>query len=977
VEKIIKRTSHLKVLFSNIKPIYKPSEKVLTKQLTSLLFLFFFLNSLMFPTAFAKQEAPFSQTTNIYSILQDKKDFLWLPSQNGLYRFDGKQVTHFSNKEKGWSIPFNWIHSIAEKDNHLLITTETQGIWLFDTETGKTRPININAETNTFYRAIHHKNSYYAISMGPEHLYRYDIESAKTTIVAKNINNNLLLASENRIYFNDNNKLFYLDTNLNNNKIQKIDAISERIIASTNIQNTAIMASEKHLFSINTHGEIIQKNIASPITSITPHNNQKDILSVNLLGEIIKREVRTLKQLDSNFSTVEKSRYQKLLHDSSGVLWLGNDRGFQQLTEVKVKNHSVIFDTKFSSIETEVYQDELYLGSYGQGIHVFSPFTEQKALSVENINNLLSNEGKKINDLLVIDQNLFIATFDGLWQYNKNNKQTNKINLSFEDSNLSDLILLKLIQKKNLLYIATDGQGLIIYDLDKRIVIHHISKNAGLSSGEVIDALPLSNGEIWLATAAGIDVFNVHTKTVKKITSQTNTIFISLLHADDKIFASSKGGGIHVFNKQSELLTIFAKGINFSYMSLLDGQIFASAKPGLYKISPNNYQFSVVTSTADLFFTDNVFIFNDALFIANSTGILQLPRKTVPTFHPKVYISKTTVSGKSYLLNKTIKIDSGNDVITLDLASLDYRPGIEKQYRYTLDGNKWNQINGNQLTLTGLASGDYHIEIMATNSLGQWSKYKAFTEISVAFPWYWTPQIRLVYAVSLIGLLFLCAWLTFLRSKSISHIHSLLQNDINNYGKTSTQVKRSLTAALSLISQNELDKGKLLLQQCIDDLNEQQQSQEPNSLNGSTLKEAVPFLIEYLLNKYQIELSYQLDIDESELDYELRADLYRVIFEAVTSSILSGNGRNFKVSLQKFKSKIWLNISNDSQGFVHFNSKVNFDISMYYIRQIAKKHKGSVNTFEKQDKGSQLVLSLPVMHEKQIHLKQVSASSNS
>jgi hypothetical protein len=798
--------------------------------------------------------------------------------------------------------------------------------------------------------------------MAPQHLYRYDITTGKTTIIIKNIINNQLFASENRVYFNNDEKLLYLDSRQNSKKVQQIDAVNENIISATSIKDTAVMASNNHLFTINDSGEITQKNISSPVIAMTPHNNQQAILSVNLLGEITKRDISTLKELTSNFARVEKSRYPMLLHDDSGVLWLGNNRGIQQLTETKVKNHSAIFDTKYSYNQTEIYQDKLYLGTYGLGMYNFSPFSETKILPIENINRRLSSTAKKIHDLLAINENLYMATFDGVWRYNKENQQTNKITLSIKNNDFSDLIILKLVHNKGLLYIATDGQGLIIYSLNEKKVIHHIRKSQGLSSGEVIDVLPLINGDIWLATASGIDIVNRNTQKVKNIINKVSSKFISLLQVDDKIFVTSKGNGIHVYNQQRELLAHFAKGINFSGMSLIDNHILASAKPGLYKIDPTNYQFSMFTNTGDFSFSDAAFIFNNSLFIANNSGVLQLPRTSDPTFHPKVYISKTTVSGKSYLLNKAIKIDSGNDVITLDLASLDYSSGVDKQYRYTLNGNKWHQINGNQLTLTGLASGDYHIEIMATNSLGQWSKYKAYTEISVAYPWYWTPKIRLVYGVSLLGIIFLSAWLLYLRSKSISHIHNILQSDNNNYGKTSMQVKRNLTAALTFITENEISKGKLLLQQCVDDLNEQQKSPEPNSLNGSTLTEAVPFLAEYLQNKYQVKLSYQFELNENELDYILKADLYRVIFEAVTSSILSGSGRNFKVVLQKFKSKIWLNISDDSQSFIHFNSKINFDMSMYYIRQIASKHKGSINTFNEQGDGSQLVLSLPVLH---------------
>ena len=175
------------------------------------------------------------------------------------------------------------------------------------------------------------------------------------------------------------------------------------------------------------------------------------------------------------------------------------------------------------------------------------------------------------------------------------------------------------------------------------------------------------------------------------------------------------------------------------------------------------------------------------------------------------------------------------------------------------------------------------------------------------------------------------------------------------------QVKRNITVALTLLTENKVSKSKALLQQCVDELNEQQKSPEPNSLNGNLLTVAIPFLAEYLQKKYQTTLSFQFEVNESELEYELRADLYRVVFEAITSAILKGSGRNFKVVIQKFKTKIWLNISDDNQSFIDFNSKIHIDLSMYYIRQIANKYKGTINTFNEQGNGSQLVLSLPIL----------------
>ena len=960
----IKQTLPLIVLFSYIIKLTNLFYINLIKQLNPLLFLLLALNLFFSSASFANQIQPFNNTADIYSVIQDKKGFLWLSGQNGLYRYDGSQVINFSNNKKDWPIPFNWINNASVKDDELILASETKGLWLFNTNTGITNPIKIKSESNTFYRAIHHTNSIYAISMAPQHLYRFDIASGETTLLMKNIDNTILLSSNNRIYFNDEEKLYSIDSAKKNKRIEYLNSIEEKIVSSTSTKGTLIIASKNNLYKLSDGGTITKEKTKFPISALAISNDQKSFFSVDISGKIIKRELTTLKKLNNSFPTVEKSKYQVLLNDSSGALWLVNNRGVKRLTENSVTNHPAVFDTKYSSLEAEVYNNQLYLGSYGKGVHTPSPFMQKEVNPVEGINKRLSDKSLRITDLLAINNSLFIATFDGLWIYDKNKEHTQRLNLTFKGADLSHLLLLKVVHLNNFLYIATDGQGLIVYDLTKKSVIRHIDKKMGLSSSEVIDILPLVNGDIWLATASGIDIIRRNettTKTItsKTITSKTSAKFTSILQADSKFFAGSKGDGVFVYNQQGQLLNHFAKGINFSFMALIDGYIFASAKPGLYKINPINYQISMVTNTESYTFTDTPLAYKNSIFIANSSGILQLPKTTPFSFNPKVYISKTTVSGESYLLNKTINISSGNDVVTLDLASLDYRPGITKQYRYTLDGNTWNQVRGNQLTLTGLASGHYHIEIMATNSLGQWSNYKAYTEINVAFPWYWTPQIRLLYAVVIFCIVSLTAWLLYLRSRSIKHIHSILKNDITNYSKTSTLLKRNLTTALTLLTENEMNKSKQMLQECIDELNEQQKSPEPSSLNGNLLSIAIPFLAEYLQKKYQTKMSFQFEINEDEFEYELRADIYKVVFEAITSAILKGNGRIFKVVIQSFKDKIWLNISDDSQSFINFNSKINMDLSMYYIRQIANKYNGSVNTFNEQGNGSQLVLSLP------------------
>ena len=645
----IKQTLPLIVSFSYITQITNFYFLNLIKQLNPLLFLLFTLISVSSFPLFSKQTVPFESTTNIYSIVQDKKDFIWLAGQNGLYRFDGSQVINFSNHKKDWPIPFNWINNLSIKGEQLILATETQGLSLFNTNTGITTPVNLKMKSKTIYNAIHHKNSFYAISMAPQHLYHHDISTGETKILIENIQNDILVSTNNRIYFNNNEKLYFINSIDHDLTLQHIKGINTRIVAVTSTEDKAILASKNHLFKITDTGAITKEKIFSPISAIAISNNNQSLFTIDLSGSIIERELKNLEKHDNTFPSVEGLIYQALLHDSSGVLWLVSNRGIQLLTENTVKNHSAVFNTKYSLLETAIYDDQLYIGSYGEGVHTLSPFKDSQVHTVKNINSQLPSNAQRITDLLTVKKTLFIASFDGLWKYNKKNQQTHKVDLTFKNNNFSHLILLKLVSLNDLLYIATDGKGLIVYDIKKKRIIKHIDTTAGLSSGEVIDILPLDNGDIWLATASGIDTIRKHTNRVDTITSQTKAKFMSLLQAGGKIFATTKGDGIFVYNQHGQLLNHFAKGINFSYMSLIGNHIFASAKPGVYKIDPTNYQSTMISSTEPFSFTDNAVRFNDSLYIANSLGILELPKLAESTFHPKTYISKTTVSGLSLI----------------------------------------------------------------------------------------------------------------------------------------------------------------------------------------------------------------------------------------------------------------------------------------------------------------------------------------
>jgi len=913
-----------------------------------------FLLLLFVASLHASQADQLYRLTSVKNIIQDKQGFIWFSGHQGLTRYDGNELINFTNTSSNWQLPFAWTNDVQRVNSQLLVSTESNRLWLFDPKTGLSSPLNITTKSDTIYFASFFNGQYYIYTKAPNILYRYDPQTSSTEILNKNITLNGFLTTKNSLYYHNNMGIY----KIKQHEIKLL--LKAQVKAAIANKEWLVIATDKALITFqNEHQEAV-KNIDNKISALTFENNSDNFFTINNKNHINKYN-QLIEKLDHGYSTDLKAQSRSIYHDSSGTLWLAGSHGVKKTSAIKIKNHPRIYDTFINGIQVEVIHEQLVLGSYGAGLQCLS---KNKPIVAPQINNNLSKEALLITDLHTINEEMYLTTFDGLWHYKLKDKSLRKVN--FENN---DKILLKVVNKDHLLYLATDENGFIIYDLKNTEISAIINEDFPLSSPEVIDILPFENS-IWLATAKGIDIYNKQSKQIETI-ANTSSKVMSLTIANNKIYAATKGEGILVFNQNKELLTRFAVGIDFDQIRNINNEIWAPSSNGLYRISIDDNQITMVSGSEDYSFTSEAVLHKNAIYVGHYGGVLEVPLTPEEKLNAKIYISKTTISGKPYLLNKSINIDNSNEIITLDLASLDYRTGQEKQFKYQINGGTWNKINGSQLTLTGLASGSYYLTILGTNSLGQWSDFQAFTEIHVDFPWYWSPQIRVIYAVLIIGFFLLTLWLLYLRGKSIKYIHKVLSTEAKSKSKTTLLISRNLSHALALSVDNknketttgfEQNKTKIesILQESINELTYPNQHNEPDGLYGKSLQVALPYFIQYLSKKYHIKVNLDYSLNETQLNDDLVADIYKIIYEALTSAILNGDGQNYRLNLKQHNEKVWVTINDDANSFSNFKNQINFDMAMYFIRQIANKYNATVNTFDQQNQGSQLVIIIPL-----------------
>ncbi|WP_448567450.1 hypothetical protein [Thalassotalea ganghwensis] len=890
--------------------------------------------------------------TSINHITQDNSGFIWFAGQQGLSRFDGQEVITYGKFSDKWPLPFTWLHHIANLNDKFLLSTETSGVWLFNPKDGYIDQLPISIDNQSTISAHWFKNNYYFIA---DKLYKLDPVEQTTQIIDSHISYGDFVETTENLYYFDNQKLSIVTA-------LGLDTVFEGDLKTVIvIEDKVIVALQNKLIVIENNQITTSLNVDFQIQLMTKSFNEKSIFVLDLNGKIHQFDTQLIK-LKHQFKNINDKRVRFIYHDSSDVIWYASSQGVGRVSKISITDKDFIFNASINVIELEKYRDELIIGSYGDGLHTYN---DSSKVINKDIADKLIGDSRRINDLKVVENQLYLATFDGLWRYDLINHSIDK--LKFDDNNQ---IMLGITHHGNKLYISTDGNGFIVFDIETQQQLYKVDAIYPFSSPEIIDIEIVNDKELWLATAAGIDIYDAASDKIRHINIPSTSKIISLIATNNKIFAFSKREGAFILNYDGELLKQIGKGIDFGKAALVQDHIWAPSRNGVYQIDIKTFALSLIPNTQEFSFTCEPVLIDDNIYIGHFGGVVKIPISQPTAFDANIIVSKVTVSGQSTVLNKVINIDSANDVVQLDLASLDYRPGIAKQFKYQINKGLWYPVSGNQLNLTGLASGSYYINIKGTNSLGQWSNHQTFAEIHVAYPWYWTPRIRVLYAVFLIGFISLVLWLLYLRGRSISHIHALLANDIKTKGKAVLNVQKNLSNLLTLWHQCIDDNDKLLankdkvsslIEKSIEELHGSSYAKTPDGLYGKTLSVALPYLIDYAEKKYHVKIHYTNDIDESTLSYELQSDIYTMLYHAITSAVLNGNGRVFNISIKEFKQKIWLTISDDEGSFTNYKSKINFDMAMYFIRQIANKYKASVNVFEERPTGSQLVISVPLM----------------
>ncbi|MDB5119278.1 MAG: response regulator [Sphingobacteriales bacterium] len=466
---------------------------------------------------------------NVLCFVQDKYDFMWIGTRDGLNRYDGNKFKIYKNElSNPNSISSNYILSLfQDSEGTLWAGTKGGGLNRYDRE----------------------KDQFVAYKHDPKQ--KSSISDNSINSIQEDSYGNLWIGTLNGL-------------NAYNKKSGQFKSYYNKPSTSSSIADNTITSiledSHKNLWVGSLHGGLNLYNRKQDSFSHFLHNDQ-DPLSVS-----------------SNY-------VYGLFEDSKKRLWILNRGGgldlfdreshkFRHFKHDPNDERSLANDAVLSIIEDE---GKLWIGTENHGISILDPETGKFTnLQKDEINNtsLSANTVGAIYKDRVGD--IWLGTFSGgvnIYSKNANNFKHYKHTSSPASLN-NNLVLDVFEDSKNNLWLGTDGGGLNLLDRKTGVFSHFLSKPNDPSSicGNYVITVAEDNARnIWVGTwGDGISVLAPNKKVIKHFKNKPqnpnslsgNNVYSIIQARDNYIWIGTFDEGLNRYNPTTGKFDRFKRNLN-------------------------------------------------------------------------------------------------------------------------------------------------------------------------------------------------------------------------------------------------------------------------------------------------------------------------------------------------------------------------------------------------------------------------------
>jgi signal transduction histidine kinase/ligand-binding sensor domain-containing protein/AraC-like DNA-binding protein len=797
-------------------------------------------------------------SNTVYGIIQDEDGYIWIGTDDGLNRFDGREFKVFrtSGREPG-SIPGNHIYSLFQDRDGLIWVGTDRGLCSYDPSTDRFDLLAIPGKPETHISKIvqfinQDKEGRIWFSVYEDGVYCYD--KAEHILKLYDFKEYTLSRSRGVSLIS-----FYIDR-------------SDQVWASSNNSREKLYRLDK---ASDTFKPALANMNARELAGIAFYGLTEDAFGNLWAGSWDKGlfNIDRVNQTAYNFFGEEGRK--SLLHIHSvmeyepGVLLIGSDEGISRysITHQRLTTQSAeVLSNKFVYPIFKDKEGGLWVGTYYGGVNYYSPNQRTFTAYLHNPDEP-SISGNVISSLSEDRQGMiWIGTDDGA--LNRFDPSTNRFtHYEAGPGKLSFHNVHGLCVDGDDLWIGTYTGGLNVLDTRTGRYRYYTSipwDSTSIDGNSVYSVYKDNDGTIWVGTMWGINQYNrAADHFARKI--RINVTTIDMLEHDSVMYFATQGKGLYTFNKRTGVwkryfydaanhaslisndvlslhvdktgtlwigtvsgmcrfdvkanrfipLDVTFPSNSISYITSEEGVLWISTTKGLirYEMADNSYRvFTAGDGLSSEQFTPAAGLRSRAglIYLGSSKGLNVFnPSKIEQNpYVPPVVVSdfklfNESVSMAQYMQtdrhgNRYLRLPYNKNFITLNFSALSYFAPEKNNSAYKLEGfdTEWSRIGKlTQATYTNLMPGTYVFKVKASNNDGVWNQEGLSLKIVIKRPVWFSNLFLVLYALGIIiGLVFLYR---FLRKRQDNRQNTRIQKLKDDQEKEIFDAKISFFTAIA------------------------------------------------------------------------------------------------------------------------------------------------------------------------------------
>lgn len=714
------------------------------KKIFTLLLIIISIN--LYAQYYFSQNYPFEDSlTNkqINYIYQDHKGFLWLGTNYGLYKFNGKNLfSYIPDINDNNSLNGEIIKFITEDSNNNLWITTNNGLNLYDNLHNNFKNYDFQ-ENITSIKFINNK----LIVSSDKNLFLLNQENKKFEKLNNNIEfNNIhsMKAIEKNLIINDNNGIYLFNLeNKNINNIYKNDNLKNMIYNDNYIWGL----NKKGIYSFDIENKIYKEYLNDFEISCGYQYKEKLWLGTKN-GNLIIFDIKKLSYnlLDGNYGYINY-----IYKDNYDYIWISNEK--YGLSRINVNNSFNNINISEETIKS-IFSDNdnfIWIGTEKGLLKKYDPYNDHWEVVISLDSNINSIESYK--------DTLMLGTETGLYILNKKNYSLDKIvELPYN--------IISIFKQGNSYYISTE-KGIFIYENNK---IQNIYNKP------IIESLLDNNYLFFINTDNELKRIDLKTSKVDDIYNFSKIINISNIQKNiDKLYFSSNYGVI-VYNLSENKLDFLNedKGLssNDTKAIIIDknGDLWITTNKGISKHLTYEKRFLNYDSDDGIslkkFTHDSAFIKDNKLFFGAQNGLIDFFAEDVNSNISFFPISIENIKNKNGFIEASNNIYNINDnSIKINFSSIDFKNQIKYRYKLVNYETEWNVTDNNYVEYQNLEQGNYKFIIQPIDNSGKWVGKEVSVNINISNNIFQSKYAIAIYIISILSFISIFIYFLLIKQK--------------------------------------------------------------------------------------------------------------------------------------------------------------------------------------------------------------------